>query len=180
MRLKECQSAPIFEVEDIFKNPITLKDYTGKKLMVSFYRYASCPLCNLRVHNLIKNYPSLHGEKGLDMLAFFQSPKESILEYVGKQDAPFSIIADPKREVYKLYGVESSIKKAFKGPEVNSLLTEAMNEGFKPGKMEGERALIPADFLIGPDLTIKKAFYGEHAGDHLPIEDIELFLNSVK
>ena len=172
MRLKEGQSAPIFEVEDIFENPIALKNYSGKKLMISFYRYASCPLCNLRVSKLIENYQSLHDEKNLNMLAFFQSPKESILKYVGKQDAPFPIVADPKREVYKLYGVESSWKKAMKAMEDPSLIAEALKKGFKPGKMEGEKALIPADFLLGPDLIIKKAFYGEHAGDHLPIEDI--------
>jgi len=42
--------------------------------------------------------------------------------------------------------------------------------------MDGDWAMIPADFLIGPDFRIAEAFYGRHIGDHLPLERIEAFL----
>jgi hypothetical protein len=42
--------------------------------------------------------------------------------------------------------------------------------------MEGDKALIPADFLIGPDLVIKRAYYGKEIGDHMPLDDIEAFI----
>jgi len=48
---------------------------------------------------------------------------------------------------------------------------------FLPGSMEGDWAMVPADFLIGPDLRIAEAFYGHHIGDHLPISRIERFLD---
>jgi len=32
--------------------------------------------------------------------------------------------------------------------------------------------MVPADFLIGPDLTVQIAYYGSDIGDHLPIEKI--------
>jgi hypothetical protein len=51
-----------------------------------------------------------------------------------------------------------------------------MRTGFRGGKVDGSKKLIPADFLIGPDLTIERAFYGTHIGDHLPIAEIESFL----
>lgn len=35
---------------------------------------------------------------------------------------------------------------------------------------------LPADFLIGPDLTIHQAYYGKHIGDHIGFADIEKFL----
>ena len=175
MRLKKGEFAKDFNVIDIFGNKISLRDYSGKKLMLSFYRYASCPLCNLRVHQLIQYYPKFH-EKGLEMLAFFQSPRESILKYVGKQDTPFPIIADPNREVYDLYRVESSLKGYLKGLKKTSAFSEARKLGFKGGKAEGKKTLIPADFLIGPDLRIEVAYYGKDIGDHLPIEEIERFL----
>jgi len=43
--------------------------------------------------------------------------------------------------------------------------------------MEGNKAIVPADFLINNDGTIHTAFYGKHIGDHLPIEKIDRFLN---
>ena len=114
MRIQAGQPAKKFEVEDIFGNKISLNDFKDKKLLLAFFRYASCPLCNLRVHQLIKHYPTFEN-KGLHLLAFFQSPVESIRKYVGKQDAPFSIIADPNHDVYRQYGVEKSWTGFLKG-----------------------------------------------------------------
>jgi len=37
--------------------------------------------------------------------------------------------------------------------------------------------MIPADFLIGPDLVIEKAYYGKDIGDHIPVADVEAWLN---
>lgn len=178
MKLKPGQPAKQFQVEDIHGNPIKLEDYAGKKLLLSFYRYASCPLCNLRVHDLIQRYPTFQA-KGLHLLAIFQSPGERIRQYVGKQDAPFPIIADPARELYRRYGVEASWagfgKALFKLPMV---FNAVVKKHFMPGHMEGNIAMIPADFLIGPDLKIQRAFYGKDIGDHMPMRDIEAFISS--
>jgi peroxiredoxin len=165
-----------FTVHDIFDREISLTDYKGKKLMISFYRYASCPLCNLRVSKLIQLYPDLH-KRGLRILAFFQSPRDSIVQYVGRQDAPFPIVSDPERKIYRLYRVESSWGGFARSLTNLSRWHDAINRHkFRPGRMEGDKALIPADFLIGPDLVIKNAFYGKDIGDHLPLADIEAFL----
>ena len=41
---------------------------------------------------------------------------------------------------------------------------------------DGQPNLLPADFLLGPDLTIERAYYGRDIGDHLPFSEIEQFL----
>lgn len=171
MRLKKGQRAVNFKVKDIFGNEISLADYKGKILLLSFYRYASCPLCNLRVNQLIQHEP-IFKKSGMEMLAIFQSPQESIIKYVGKQDAPFPIIADPQRELYKLYGVETSIRGTLRALFKPSKFKEALNKGFKPGKSEGAMTLIPADFIIDANLNISKVYYGKDIGDHMPIETI--------
>ncbi len=48
--------APEFAVADVFGVPVRLADYRGQRLLLSFYRYASCPLCNLRVHELLQHH----------------------------------------------------------------------------------------------------------------------------
>ena len=175
MRINIGEDAKIFNLKDIFEKDINLEDYRGKKTMLSFYRYASCPLCNMRVHNLIEHYNEFQ-KRGMEMIGFFQSPKKSILEYVGKQDAPFPIIPDPKRKVYKEYGIESSLWGYIKVGIIKAVETIKAFSRFGVGKMEGNKTLIPADFLIGQDLKIEVAYYGKDIGDHIPIDEIYKWL----
>lgn len=175
MRMKEGSKAHLFTVTDLQGKRISLEDYKDKKVLLSFYRYASCPLCNLRISQIIRKFDELN-KKGLKIIAFFQSPKESMLQYVGKQDVPFPLIPDSKREVYKLYGVEKSWSKYVLGG-MTGKMHKARKLGFKIGKMEGQLNLVPADFLI-ENLTIKRAYYGKNIADHLPFDEILLFLES--
>lgn len=176
MRIQTGQPAQPFQVKDIFERAIRLEDYRGKKLMLSFYRYASCPLCNVRVHELIQRYPS-YEKRGLSMLAVFQSPKESILQYVGRREAPFPIIANPQHDLYRAYRVESSwLGFVIGGLRLDAWVYAIRHHllGFKP---EGDMALVPADFLIGPGQKVEKAFYGRDIGDHIPLVEVEAWLD---
>jgi thioredoxin-dependent peroxiredoxin len=175
MRISPGQPAVDFKVRDIFGNRISLADFRGKNLLLSFYRYAACPFCNYRVHELKLNFRSLN-RRGLEMIAFFQSPDESIRYYVGKQEAPFPIVGDPERKVYEAYGVEASWSGFFKGSLRFPDLISAAVRGFLPGRIEGDPSLLPADFLIDRDLTIREAYYGRDIGDHLSTHFIEKWL----
>jgi len=44
--------------------------------------------------------------------------------------------------------------------------------------MEGDKAIVPADFLINEDGTIHTAYYGNNIGDHIPIELINEFIHN--
>ena len=172
MKLKEGNPAKHFSLEDISGNTINLEEFKEKKILLSFYRYASCPLCNLRVSELIQNFEDLK-RKGIHIVAFFQSSKDSIMSSVGKQNAPFPIIADPERKIYKKYGIERSWIGYIRGG-VSTTMFKALRNGFKIGKMEGWKNLLPADFLI-ENLVIKRAYYGKNISDHIPIEEIKEF-----
>ena len=176
MKLQASQTAVPFATTDIYDNPIALDDYRGKKLLLSFYRYASCPLCNLRIHHLVERYDALNTQ-GLNIVAFFQSPTEKIVQYVmGKHDIPFPIIADPEHNVYEQYGLEQSRWGYVRGA-VSSRMREAIRLGFMENDPDGVQTLHPADFLIAADQTIHTAFYGRDISDHIPFEQIERFLN---
>ena len=166
-----------FKVEDIHGNSIALDDYAGKKLLLAFFRHAACPLCNLRVHQLIQNYPDLQN-KGLSIVAFFESSQEMIQKYVGQQQAPFPIIADPKKTFYKLYGVESSWTGTLRGLLRFADFSAAAKQGLMFFHPHNDVTVLPADFLIGPDLVIQTAYYGKDIGDHLPLEEIYQFVES--
>ena len=172
MRLVAGQTAPAFRVVDIAGQPVALESYRGHSLLLSFYRYASCPFCNLRVHELIQRLPEFE-EHGLSLVAVFQSSRIGILDYVGKQRPPFPIIPDPAHRLYRHYGVESSLR-GFAAGFVQHLgkAMRSMRMGFLPGPMDGIKTLIPADFLIAPDDAIRIAYYGRNISDHLSIDTL--------
>jgi thioredoxin-dependent peroxiredoxin len=174
MRIKPTETAKPFQVEDIHGQAISLQDYAGKKLLLAFFRHAACPLCNLRVHQLIQSYPTLQNS-GISILAFFESPTDKILQYVGTQNAPFPMVADPTLEIYKLYGVESSVLGMLRGLFRVSDFSEAASKKLMFFNPHNDIALLPADFLINPDSTIHTAYYGRDIGDHLDLSAIYAF-----
>ena len=174
-RLTSGMPAPAVETADFLGNPVSLAGLRGRKVMLSFYRYASCPLCNLRMHELIRQYPQLAPD--IALVSIFQSPVDSIRAYVGRQDVPFPIVPDPDRRLYARYGLESrwlGLFSAFvKSPWQ---VLQAFRKGFLPGRTDGPLNTIPADFLIDEQGVIQLAYYGSDIGDHLPLERIFQFI----
>lgn len=177
-RLRTGMAAPSFGVIDAFGQPVMLEGYRGGSILLSFYRYASCPLCNLRVHELVAHHDEWR-ERGLHLLAVFESPAEHIRRYLDRHDAPFPILPDPERRLYRQYGVQPSWGGLLRVMTHHfPMVYEAVvRKGFLPGRMDGDWAMVPADFLIGPDLRIAEAFYGRHIGDHMPVTQIRQYLD---
>lgn len=174
MKISIGQLAPHFEVEDIHGQRHSLESLRGKNILVSFFRDATCPFCNLRVYELTTKYPELN-RKGLVMLAFFSSPKERVVQYIGKKPRPFPLIADPEKKVYELYNVRSSLGGLMMSMVIRMpSMFKAMMLGFLP-RMSGAVTQMPADFLIGPDLKVKGIYYGRDAADHIPVWILESF-----
>ena len=177
MRLKENQTAPAFKIEDINGQLFDLNTPRKKPLLIAFFRYASCPLCNLRVHELIKNHAYLHDK--IEILLIFQSPKEKIEQYVGKQDIPYKVLPNPSKTLYHLYGVENSWLGFVKAwtVKIKQVFIAVLQNRYLPGSVEGEIHRIPADFVVDTNNTILKAFYGKDIGDHLPLKELDAILD---
>ncbi len=172
MRKTKGDTVPVFVVRDERGNELSSQSLNGTKWLLSFFRYAGCPLCNLRVHTLSEKYLRWQTD-GFRILTVFESDRDSIQKRVGREQRPFPLIPDPERDLYRQFGVESSWLRFIKG---GLPLLRGMAKGFFPGKMEGDIAIVPADFLIDERGTIVTAYYGKHIGDHVPIEEIEQFI----
>ncbi|MEZ5008716.1 MAG: peroxiredoxin family protein [Chitinophagales bacterium] len=177
-QLKAGDPAPNFQIKDIDNNPIALDQYKGRKVMLSFYRYASCPLCNLRINDL-NNRVDEWKEKGLDTIAVFQSPSESIKKHAGKSSraTSFPIIPDNEQKLYKMYGVSGDWVKFLKGMKPSKIVA-ATAKGFLPGKIENDMNMIPADFLIDENGMLNTVYYGKDSADHLDLQIIDRFVNN--
>lgn len=172
MKLKIGDTAPNFIVKDIDNQALQLTDFVGQKVYLTFYKTASCPFCNLRV-NLITNEMEYFDKYNVKVLAFFASDRNEIMSYVGKQKAPFSIIADPKKIYYKKYDSKSTYLGMFKSFLRIAGLLKAMKKGFFSMKPLIEEPIMPAEFLINEKGQIDKLYYGQDSGDHIAIEEIK-------
>ncbi len=160
-----------FSKDDYLGNKINLADYQGKKVLLSFFRGASCPFCNLRIRQLIMQYPEFE-KNNIEIIALFAATSEEISEYAGKQSAQFPIIPDPDLDLYVKYGIEESFSGMFKVMLKPVELLKVMTSGFFNLKTIHKKPILPADFLIDENQVIHRVYYGKDYGDHVPIADV--------
>lgn len=95
-----------FSTKDYLGNNINFMDYAGKKILLSFYRDASCPFCNLRINELTKHRAEIEN-KGIKVLCFFNADAKSIQQFASiNESCPFTIIPDPQLKIFELYAIK--------------------------------------------------------------------------
>ncbi len=178
MKLNIGDKSPDFETLD-FKSEKQVLLESKQPILLTFFRHAGCPMCNLRTRELILNYKKFE-KYNLKILTIFESPVASIRRDVGRQSPPFSIIPDPERKLYKLFGVTISwpgfVKIFFIRPK--HVFEAIFKNGFIP-KFAEATPMMPADFLIDSNGIIKIAYYGKDIGDHLPFDDLYAALDNM-
>jgi len=177
-QLQPGMPAPAFAMADIHGNPIVLKEYQGRKVLLSFFRFSACALCNLRVHQMIGRFPAWQ-RQGMDVIAVFESPVSNMKQYVGAQAVPFPLVADPMALVYGLYGVETSEEKVqatLADAGTKDVIAQAAAAGFKLTPEEGSNFhRIPAEFIIDEQGIVQVAHYNRLITDYLELASIDRF-----
>lgn len=152
-----------------------LSDYRGKRILLSFFRNGACALCNLRVHEMIYKWPEFLSA-GIEVVAVFESSKEDMLPYVGKQVPPFPLLADPTGLLYEQYGVETSPEKVNEIIErgtAKERIQAAAEAGFMLTHQNGSNFFrLPADFLIDENFIIQRSHYSNQIIDHIELDTI--------
>ncbi len=174
------QAAPEFETRDIAGQPIGTKAFLGRPWLLSFFRYSTCALCNLRIHQLIEAYPEYH-RRGLEVVAVFESAAENVRANVDKQHVPFPLVADPEARLYDLFGVEVSEAKiqVSMAQDLSGPTAAAAAIGYPLAREDGGNFhRMPADFLIAADGTLAAVHYSEILGTHLPSAAIDELLSA--
>lgn len=175
MKLTKDQKAPNFKTIDIWGNEFELSKHTNQKTLLTFFRYAECALCNLRVSELKTRKEEL-SQKSIQLIAVFESPVDSLIKNIAnKHQFDFIIIADQERILYNLYNVSPSWFKLLKTMSLKGIKSvfEASKLGFAPGgKIEGKMHQIPADFLIDKNGILEIVHYGDSVIDHISLNEI--------
>lgn len=178
--------APLFNANDIYGRPISLDAYYGHPVLLTFNRGAVCPLCNVRLWHLLQRYPMYRDHFGVQVIAIFESAPAIARSYLDRFRASFALVGDRAGEVYDLYGVGASWHGTLRGTlRRRAVYREARLLGvgdwrLLPGymRLDGRKFRLPAEFLLGPDLTLRAAHYGRDSGDFLPFPALDHLLAS--
>ncbi|GAV19322.1 ahpC/TSA family protein [Mariprofundus micogutta] len=177
MKLYAGDSVVPISLTSIEGEMFSLDALKGQRFMLSFFRFASCPFCNLRMHELVSRIDEF-GDS-FTIVAVFDSPLDNLQEHATGHAAPFPILADPENIYYYKYGIEHSLAGVFKGMIFRMpTLLKGMLKGYVPLKIKGSMTTMPADFLVDETGLIRTAYYGSDEGDHLPIEAVKAFATS--
>ena len=167
--------APEFSTSDLNGNTIRLSDYHGKKVLLSFFRYATCPFCTVRFARLIQEVEH-YAEKDIQVIAVFESSPEYIKKYLSRRGLPFPVIPDPQGELYARYGVKKSLPGLMLGMfRMPTFLRALFDPEYRMAKPDSSITRIPADFLIGTNQVINDSYYGSDIGDHISFKRIDSF-----
>lgn len=173
MRLQPGEALRHFSLPDIAGGTFDTHSLAGRPFLLSFFRYAGCPFCNLRMHDLVVAMPSFG--PGFTVVAVFDSPLDNLVAHAEGHRAPFPVLADSGGEVYAAYGVEHSVAGVLKSVVRLPAMLRAMRLGYVPSTIQGRLDTLPADFLVDRQGIIRVARYAHDAGDRMPLEQIESF-----
>lgn len=147
----------------------------GKRYLLSFFRFAACPFCNLRVHNLVSQFDEF-GEN-FTVVAIFDSGIEELTRTAGRHHAPFPILADEDNRYYRQFAVERSMLGVLKGFvfRMPQLLYAVFAKGYVPLHIGGHVATMPMNALVDEQGVVQYVHYGRDEGDHMPIDAVKRF-----
>ena len=169
-KLKAGDLAPSMVLPSIDGTTFDMSLMKGKRVIFTFFRFSSCPFCNIRIDRLKKRWKEFPEETV--MVGVFDAKIEELTKRMGKRNIPFTIVADETYEHFENNGVGKSFGKFMWGA-MRSPLTfmQATLKGYVPMTFSiSKMSTIPVDLLIGEDGKVVEAHYCRDTVDHIPID----------
>src|SRR5580704_5218108 len=109
MRLKVGSLAPNFSVQALGGRTVDLAALRGRMVLLKFYRFATCPVCNLHMHRFVQDYKMLRA-LGLTTVVLYHSPADKLEAANATFDLPpFDLIPDQEKRIFRAYGAENGL-----------------------------------------------------------------------
>lgn len=101
--LKEGDKAPAFRGVDQDGQPVSLKEYRGKKMILFFYPEADSPTCTVESCNLRDNYTKLT-RAGFEVIGVSPDSPQRQHKFQQKYKLPYRLVADEENRITMAYG----------------------------------------------------------------------------
>lgn len=143
-RLEPGDPAPEFTLTDADGKQVTLSGLRGQRAIVYFYPAAMTPGCTQQAGDFRDSADDLTAA-GFTVLGISPDDPATLAAFREKEKLTFSLLSDPDRKVLEAYGAYGE-KLMYGQPVVG---------------------VIRSTFVIGPDGTVERAYYGVQAAGHV-------------
>ncbi len=143
-KLSPGDTAPDFTLPDADGEPVSLRDYRGKRVIVYFYPAAMTPGCTTQACDFRDNLAELDGA-GTAVLGISPDPVEKLAQFREEQSLTFPLLSDVDKTVlnaYGAYGEKNNYGKTVVG-------------------------VIRSTFVVGADGRIEESLYNVKATGHV-------------
>lgn len=98
--------APNFSLPDEHGENHTLREYSGKWVLLYFYPKDDTPGCTKEACSL-RDHALAYEENDIVVLGVSKDTTESHQKFISKYKLPFTLLADPEKKIIKIYGAEN-------------------------------------------------------------------------
>jgi peroxiredoxin Q/BCP len=102
--VKEGTTAPSFKTTDANGEPVNLKDFRGKKVVLYFYPKDDTPGCTKEACSFRDAF-SKFTKQGITILGVSPDSEKSHQKFTAKYNLPFTLLADTDHSIADAYGV---------------------------------------------------------------------------
>lgn len=124
--LKESNIAPDFTLNDSNGNPVSLKDFRGKDVILYFYPKDDTPGCTKEACSFRDSYPEFEKLNAV-VLGISADSENSHVKFADKYNLPFTLLSDPEKKVIQEYDVwkeKNNYGKKYMGIERTTFLID--------------------------------------------------------
>jgi peroxiredoxin len=144
--------APNFELPNAQGHQIRLVDQLERgPVVLTFYRGAWCPFCNLQLRNLQQALPDIDAHRA-SLLAISPQLRHGLRAIIDKNGLTFEVLSDLNSTVASAYGITFTL------PPTDQALFLELGNDLRKANGDGRWVLpAPATFVIATDGTIHHA-----------------------
>ena len=150
------ERAPDFTLPDVFGKLVTLSDRLKQgPVVLTFYRGAWCPYCDLQLRAYQKILPHIQ-ETGTSLIAISPQLPDHSLSTVEKKELTFTVLSDVGNRIARAYGLVFTIGEDMRG------IYSAIGSDLPTFNGDATWDLpMPGSFIIGQDKVIHLSFVDE-------------------
>ncbi len=146
----------------------------GKKHIITFFRFATCSFCNLRLAELSNIHDRLGENFGI--VGIFPSEIEHLRKHTNKHASKFPVLSDCDLKYHRKFRVKKSVLGMIKGMVFRMpALWKSMKAGNVPLEFSSRVLIMPLSLLVDEKGIVQEIYCGKDEGDHIPMDRVVAF-----
>jgi peroxiredoxin len=171
-RLTVGEAAPNVKVKLVDNTVIELESIWEKgPVLISFLRHFGCTFCREWLSELEQHHEDIAGA-GMQSVAVAMGETKHAERYCGELAPDVTCVLQEDADPYQTYGLTQGGAKELISLEVLKAGIRAYSKGHRQGKAMGDTRMLPGVFIVDARGKIRYAYYGKHAGDHPPMDEL--------